>query len=265
MQRASDAPSALSSRSRSIHVNAWARGLALLGLIAIAASCQSTGLRPPEDARLLEAGTSTEGGLHCARGRCDDWYRLVLRKREDVVIEADAPAHAALPDFGLMILTTDMSIVGDAREDRARPRRLQMLLAPGPYYVRVYALGENRDRLSYKLKFTRKQRAARRPARSSTGPRPAAAPTPPKPARQPAIESEVLEVERTGSEPTAVLLEASSSDGVRAGSKGVLLDAGGGEIGRIEIVDVYAAGSRARIIGGLSAPITLDTRAQIEP
>jgi hypothetical protein len=35
-------------------------------------------------------------------------------------------------------------------------------------------------------------------------------------------------------------------------------------IGKLEVVDVYAAGSRAKILGGLSAPITLDTSARLK-
>jgi hypothetical protein len=72
----------------------------------------------------------------------------------------------------------------------------------------------------------------------------------------------VIEVERAGGEPIAILLEAGTSQGVKPGQSGELIESGQ-VIGRIEVVDVYSAGSRARIVGGLSSPITLDTRARL--
>lgn len=77
------------------------------------------------------------------------------------------------------------------------------------------------------------------------------------------IEAVVLDVEETDGKPSAVMLEAGYPAGVRPGMSGELFDAGR-EIGRIEVVDVYPSGSRARILGSLSAPISFDTVSRIE-
>ncbi len=60
-----------------------------------------------------------------------------------------------------------------------------------------------------------------------------------------------------------MLLEAGTGTGVQRGMRGELRD-GDITIGEIEIEAVYAQGSRARILGGLSAPITFDTRARMK-
>ena len=62
--------------------------------------------------------------------------------------------------------------------------------------------------------------------------------------------------------PVAVLLEAGFERGLRQGLEGELVE-GDAVIGRIEVVGVYSGGSRARIVGGLTRSISLDTRARI--
>jgi hypothetical protein len=77
------------------------------------------------------------------------------------------------------------------------------------------------------------------------------------------IESDLLEIERSGGEPVAVLLEAGASEGLTRGMVGELLDRGQ-VIGSLEIIAVYEEGSRARIVGELSVPITIETSARIQ-
>jgi hypothetical protein len=50
---------------------------------------------------------------------------------------------------------------------------------------------------------------------------------------------------------------------MRAGLRGRLVD-GGRELARIEIEEVFAEGSRARIRGTLQGPVTPSTLAEIE-
>ena len=61
----------------------------------------------------------------------------------------------------------------------------------------------------------------------------------------------------------ALLVEAGTGTGMERGMRGELRE-GDLTIGEIEIIAVYAQGSRARILGGLSAPITFDTRARVK-
>ena len=76
------------------------------------------------------------------------------------------------------------------------------------------------------------------------------------------IVAEVLDVEETAGVPSAVMIEAGEPDGVEAGMLGELFE-GDEVIGQIEIVDVYPTGSRARIVGPLSAPVSFDTFSRI--
>ena len=150
------------------------------------------------------------------------------------------------------------------RKADQRPRRVRETLDPGLYFVRVVGRGKNDDRLSYKI-VVKRETSRRRPAPAVKKPKPRPAPSPP-PAAEPAAEpvmSDVLEVERQGRVPVAVLIEAGAEEGIRPGLAGELVE-GDQVIGKLEVVDVYPEGSRARIVGGLAASITLDTRARVQ-
>jgi hypothetical protein len=224
--------------------------------------CASSDARLRESAPDLVEGRWQEEALHCSRGRCVQMFRVVVEKPTTLVVEADAPADPLLPDFFLVLEDPQGNPIGDDREAQKRPRRIVRSLDPGLYFVRVGGQDEKGDLLSYKLRVRPRTVATRKPV-TRTSP-PPARPTPPSPPPAPVyIESELLEVERDGGEPVAILIEAGTSQGLVPGQSGELVE-GGRVIGRIEVVDVYAAGSRARIIGGLRAPITLDTRARVQ-
>ena len=210
-----------------------------------------------EAAPELRLGEGREDFLHCDKGRCNNWYRLIARERTRVELEADAPTDAALPDFALGLQDRDLAMVGEDRIPGKRPRRISKTLQPGVYYVRIWGLEGDGELLSYKL-IAKRDVARKRPARArkkSPGPKPTRtrpAPAPPPVAAVIAVESELLEVERSGGEPVAVLLEAGTGQGMQPGLQGELVDEGR-VIGKLEIVDVYAAGSRARLVG--SSPL----------
>lgn len=195
--------------------------------------------------------------LHCSKGQCANLYRLVVETKRRVRVQADAPADPRLPDFSLVLEDRNGNVVADDRKANQRPRRITETLEPGLYFVRILGQGKNQDRLSYKLVANQvSSRPARRPRTAAPRAAPRIAPAPVF------VDSDVLEVERAGGEPIAVLIEAGTSQGMAPGLAGELVD-GGEVIGKLEIVDVYAEGSRARIVGGLKAPITLDTRARV--
>jgi hypothetical protein len=79
---------------------------------------------------------------------------------------------------------------------------------------------------------------------------------------QPIVSAEVLDAEIVEGEPAFVLLDAGKPDGVEVGLQGQLRD-GGTVIGEIQVVEVYADGSRARILGELRGDISFDTLADI--
>jgi hypothetical protein len=199
-----------------------------------------------------------EGSLHCKRGLCSNWYKLVVQQAMELEIEANAPVHESLPDFALVVEDAERRRIGDDLAPLHRPRRVKRSFQPGVYYLQLMGLDRNSELMSYKL-IVRQPPPPR--IALPTAPRraapPVAKPPPPK-----TIESAVIEVERQGGEPAFVLIEAGRAAGMAKGLTGDLVDQGN-PIGRVEIVDVYEAGSRARIVGGLSAPITLDTLARI--
>jgi hypothetical protein len=191
-------------------------------------------------------------------------------------------------------------------------RRLRQTIEPATYYLKVSAVGENRERLDYDI-FAKVDTDARRPApapppssepaprparthapkprpeipmakhppevpeaepaEEPTAPRAAEPPVPPAPVPAPLPEpppapeptwvvAEVLDVEEASGKPAAVMIEAGEPDGIRAGMRGELVEEDV-VIGRIEVVDVYPSGSRARIVGPLLAPVSFDTVSRI--
>jgi len=252
---------------------AWWRRAARLGLLLAASSllggCSwlgGGGSEPPKDAPDLQLGAAREDSLHCAKKRCANWYRLVVDRNTKVEVVANSPADPALPDFEIKLYNRDLYLLEADSISLDRPRKVSRALEPGLYYLLVQQLEGNDELLSYTLSANRARKAPPKPKRrrqreiKDPAPPP---PPPPPPPRASAIDSEVLEVERSGGEPTAVLLEAGISEGVVSGRRGRLIE-NGQVVGKIEIVDVYAHGSRGRIVGGLTSPITLDTRAEID-
>jgi len=242
----------------------------VVGLLVLATGFGGFGCASRRDAKARETApeltlsSRVEGSLHCGRGRCRETYRLVVDKRRKVRVTAEAPADPALPDFALVLEDANQRLIAENRVALERPRKIVATLAPGLYYVVLTGTHNKDDQLSYKLKIdpiaTKSVTRKKRRSPSGGGGTP---PPPPPPKRKVTVPSEVLEVERAGGEPVAVLLEAGTSQGIAPGQRGELVE-GGQVIGRIEVVDVYAAGSRAKIVGGLTSPITLDTSAQIE-
>jgi hypothetical protein len=235
----------------------------LLGALALGSGCATGETTLRREAPDLSKGVWREDALHCGRGQCKKLFRVVVDKPTTIVVEASAPSDPLLPDFYIVLEDSEGHAIGDDREAQKRPRKIVRKLEPGLYYVRVGGQDKKGDQLSYKLRAY-EQRA--RTTRSSGGRKTRtkkSIPTPPPVVVPVLVESEVLEVERDGGEPTAILIEAGTGSGLEPGQSGELFE-GDDVIGQIVIIDVYAAGSRARIVGGLSAPITLDTRVRVE-
>jgi hypothetical protein len=77
------------------------------------------------------------------------------------------------------------------------------------------------------------------------------------------VVAEVLDVEEADGEPTAVMIEAGAPDGIVPGLQGELYE-DDAVIGQIEVVEVYPSGSRAKIVGPLTAPVSFDTLSRIQ-
>ena len=214
------------------------------------------------------AATWTEDALHCRQNDCENLYQLIMSRSGQVKVTANAPADPSLPDFVLELRDRDGHVIAEDRKLMKRPRVITRGLAPGLYLVAIMGRDKQDHLLSYKLRYDpiqKKRRRTQPPPKITKDELPPIPPPPPPPPTTPKvwIASEVLEVERQGSEPVAVLLEAGTSQGMKPGLTGELVEADQ-VIGKLEVVDVYAEGSRARIVGALTAPITLDTTARLE-
>ncbi len=249
----------------------YVRIVVIAAVLPLVAACASSSQEERLAAPVLEPGAWTEAALHCRKDACENLYQLVMGRGGSVKVTVNAPADPALPDFTLELQDRDGHVIAEDRELMKRPRNVTRGLAPGLYLVSIKGRGTRDDRLSYKVRYdvvtkteVKKARPSPPQAAPKSRPKPPPPPPPPPPPTTRWIASEILEVERQGGEPVAVLLEAGTSDGLKPGLKGELVD-GGQPIAVLEVVDVYAEGSRARIVGALTAPITLDTTARIAP
>jgi hypothetical protein len=238
-----------------------------VALVALLIGCATTEEQKRLAAPVLEGGVWTEAALHCRKNDCQNLYQVVMTRSGSVKVTVNAPADPALPDFTLELQDRDGHVIAEDRKLMKRPREVIRGLTPGLYVVAIKGRDTRDDRLSYKVRYDlvkKGTKKAKRRSKAKAKPKRTVAKPPPPPAPRNWIGSEVLEVERQGGEPVAVLLEAGTSQGMKPGLRGELVE-GDKTIAQLEVVDVYAEGSRARIIGALTAPITLDTSARIAP
>jgi hypothetical protein len=191
--------------------------------------------------------------LHCAAQRCQNSYQLEVPRRGKLRVDARAPGGQGLPDFGVVVEDLQRRLVGASIRPQERPRVVRKDVEPGTYRVQVYALGSDGEMLSYDLVAGLEKETPK--------PKPRPKPRKPKPEFR-VVKSEILEVEREGGEPTFVLIEAGERQAITPGLSGQLLE-NGNRIAGIKVVEVFPDGSRVRIVDRLSAPITIETTAEI--
>ena len=237
-----------------------ARTLLLCGafsLAGVAAGCQTTPVDPdglPGGATLLPMGALHRDQLNCGKGDCADWYRLEVPDRGDLVVSLESPVGAVDGGRNLTVTLAD----GRGRQletQAASPIDGRALITwqtnPGHYMVHVERPGKSRTPLPYELSL----RLVRPP--------PPPREPPPPPPQFDTVVGEVLEVEGGFGDPEAVLVDRGENDGVEPGQSGRLLNEDT-TIATIVVVDAYPEGSRARIEGTLSAPISASTRVEID-
>lgn len=239
-----------------------------LGFVALAAAafgggCASDTYATREEARPLSPGKWHRDFLHCEKGECKDWYMVNVDRPAELRVDVYSAAVPGLPDYILRLENANRQQIAKVGATGQSPRQIRKRIDPGLYLLLVESADPNGVRLEYEILAD-----LRDPPRPSAAPRPSAPdrpspPPPPKPKPEPTwVSAEVLEVERDAGEPAFVLIDAGTPAGVRAGHRGRLIQ-DDQPIAEIEVTEVYEAGSRARIVTPLQAPITVDTRAQI--
>ena len=211
---------------------------------------------PREDAVPLELGQWHKDSLHCAKRKCEDWYLVSLTESSSLQVEVYSPAGEGLPDFVLVLEDATGAALTDSQPTGKSPRQLRRKLDAGEYWLHMKSTGEKDEPLNYDILASV---VKPKPATTRRRSRPAPKPAPPP---EVVVSAEVLEVEKRDGEPRSVLIDAGKPQGLRAGQSGELVEKGR-RIAKIEVTDVYEAGSRAEIKGPLEASITIDTRARI--
>jgi hypothetical protein len=258
----------------------------------------------PDSSVSLPLGSWTRDNLHCEIGRCERWFAIEVDQPGMLRVDVYAPVGDGLPDCELSLETEDREALNARTGRVKAQRRLRYEAPePGIYRLRLASKGSSQDRFDFEVvaelshskkapsavATTRRQPAreperpdipmAKRPQPSVVDPAPTelqpteapesigpelapsiAVPPPPEPVW---VVAEVLDVEETAGRPSAVMVEAGVPDGIGPGMQGELFE-GDAIIGRIEVVDVYPTGSRAKILGELSAPVSFDTFSRIE-
>jgi hypothetical protein len=180
-------------------------------------------------------------------------------------VDVYSAAVPGLPDYILRLENSDRHQIAKMDATGQSPRQIRKKVDPGLYLLLVESADPNGVRLEYEILAELRDPPKRAP-RKPTIPPGASTPSPtppPAPRPQPVwVDAEVLEVERNAGEPEFVLIDAGKPKGIRPGHTGQLVQ-NGRPIGEIEVKEVYDAGSRARIVGPLQAPITIETKAQI--
>jgi hypothetical protein len=248
------------------------RGLPALLAALLLAACSSQPSDPDGAAGVaspLPLGVSRTDGLDCGRD-CSDWYvvtvsaegRLAARAAARGLDQGRASLRVELYDAELRVL------------DRTRGGNLEVVgvehaVSPGRYYL-VVSQRPSDPPLAYRLeaRLVRLEPIPPAPPPAEASPREPATPKAPQPDPAPpepagaTLSARILEIEGRPEQRRSVLIDQGSRAGLRPGLRGTLVDHGR-TLGHIEVTDVYADGSRARLLGRLEGTIGPETRARI--
>jgi hypothetical protein len=206
----------------------------------------------PLGALRLPPGLAHDDALDCRRNDCVDWYRTELKEEGTLEITVSAPDGATgqeePPQFTVTLTDPEGRTLGRERSMGRDGLSLVHELSAATYLVSV-TTPQPRGGFSYQIELGFE-----------------ALPPPPPPEPEPQFRTQtsaVLEVEGWGQDSQAVLIELGRTAGMRPGLRGRLVEQGD-TIGEIVIEQVYPDGSRARIDGTLSTPITPSTTVEID-
>jgi len=231
----------------------------LLGL-GIAVACA----KPPVDpnGELLMATPIEVGELHsdelaCERRKndCTDWFKFVVADKGDLAVTVLVDASPDADNAVSVELRDKQGTVIDQASVAGPETRIATRIARGTYFVTLGTLGKQAVPYRLRTSFDDAPAVSAKPPKSKPK-----RPQPPK-VRYETRTGNVLELEDEGGS-SAVLLGIGEAQGIRAGQEGRLVE-GGRELAAIVIEEVFPDGSRARIRGELSAPITPRTKAEI--
>ena len=229
-----------------------APGRLLLSVFVLLFSC-ATPADPdgdPTTAGVLPLGRAWTDSLDCARGDCVDWFRVQVTEGGKLRVRSRSTTENA----SYSIEVTRMEGGSIVARQGSGSLVLESPIESGEYLIRISAAAESEQPVAYQLIAD-----WRPPSRRPPPPRPQPAPEPQFETRS----GEVLELEGAMGDPDHVLFSLGRGEQMQAGFEGRLIR-DGRSIARIRVIEVFGDGSRARIEGALSEPITPDTIVEID-
>lgn len=225
--------------------------LALLGMALGAATCRT----PPDPdgdpggARPLGLDEWHADGLDCRHGDCADWYLVRTRDKGTLRVEVDAKPGDPKASYSVALADGRAQILDEASHPTGQTASMQHEVTPGAYFVRLSEPPKS-PVVAYQVRA------------SVEAPKAVAPPPPPAP-RFRTLEAEVLEVEGPPGGQQFVLFGRGQSDGLRPSQRGRLVQ-DGQTLATVEVTEVFAEGTRARLLGPPSAAITPRATVQID-
>jgi hypothetical protein len=240
-----------------------------MALLMAMVSCAKPPLPPPpahsvSSGALLLGSEALVDELDCPAGNCVHWYRVEVPRKGKITLYVEAfelvgkketegvfrkrEKDSSPPRFMMNLDAVGGKSIANARSESNKEATIESNVRGGAYLVSVWSANPGRP-FGYRLNSTYKP--APKPKKKK------------KPVQQyKAQRAMILESEGWGSDVEAVLIDLGSSDGMRTGLKGRLINEGE-EIGKLSVQQVYPDGSRARVEGTLVRPLGPDSQAEI--
>lgn len=233
-------------------VHVW-RIAAVLFVTAAVSSCSNCGSDPDgirEGANVLALKRQWSDSLSCGPD-CADWYRTQVASSGTFAVDIDSTASAkSPPSFSVELWSQDGRRLDSKLGTPGGAVQVRAPVSAGWVYTAVKV---SKGDLGYSV------RARLLTARAPSPPSPP--PSPPR-VRYKDVTASVIELEGHG-EGRKVLIDKGTDAGLRSGQRGRLVD-GGRTLAEIEIVEVFAEGSRARLLGKIGGVVSGSTRAVIQ-
>jgi hypothetical protein len=188
------------------------------------------------------------------RGDLDDWHLYVTQERGTLRIQLTSVDGSALPNLTVAIADESGALSTEAVPAAGRPRvDLSTEVGPGAQLVWVGSEGAVSSPIEYSILAGFAPWVA---------PEPKAPPPPPPPAYR-IHRTRVVEISRDQGDVKFLTIAGGKNAGLRPGMGGRLKD-GSRILGTFEVIEVYAAGSRVRLDGRLTDPVTAQTSVEVD-
>lgn len=223
-------------------------------LVTLVVSSCSTCVKDPDGIRdganALALQRQWSDSLSCGAD-CADWYRTSVPSSGTFALIVDSTASAkSPPSFAVELWSQDGRRLDSKLGTPGSGVQVRAPVSAGTVYTVVKL---SKGDVAYTIRA--------RLLAAKADPPPQTTPRPP-PVRYRTVSASVIELEGRG-QGQKVLIDKGTNDGLQRGQRGRLVD-GGRTLAEVEIVEVFAEGSRARLLGKLGGVVSGNTRAEIQ-